>query len=288
MTITNKYGLPEPLVRAITKHTHRGAKYSATQLLKSPRQLALERRYDDQIVVDANERIWSLLGSALHNVVEQGEGDHQFAEVYMEEEIAGVTVSGTADLYDSEDKTITDYKSTSVYTIIYNSREEEWEQQLNIYAWLLRRAGFQVNGGRIVAILRDWQQTKAQFDKDYPQSQVVVVPIRMWMPDEAEWFVGSRVRMHEDAEKAADSELPYCTDSERWMTSTKWAVMKNGRKSAVRVFDDPFSADKVKNEGGPNHYIEVRKGSPRRCESYCPVAQFCNQYQEELNGVSRV
>ena len=27
--------------------------------------------------------------------------------------------------------------------------------------------------------------------------------------------------------------------------------------------------------------VEVALGKPVRCESYCPVAEFCNQYQEE-------
>lgn len=283
MKITNKQGLPETLVRAVQSHTHRGADYSATQLLKSPRQLWLERRHDENIEVDASDKIFSLMGTAVHYVAQVGEADHQFSETYMEEEIDGVTVSGTADLYDPETHTITDFKNTSVYTIIYDSRRDEWEKQLNVYAWLMRKAGFQVEQLEIIAILRDWQKTKANFDPNYPDSQVVVVKVNLWGEDDAEWYIRNRVELFESHRDTPDNELPLCTPEERWESETKYAVMKHGRKSAVKLYTDLNDAENHATQLGPNHYVEIREGTPRRCIDYCPAAPFCNQFQREAH-----
>lgn len=283
MTITNRFNLPETIVRAVSRHEHRGADYSATQLLKSPRHLWLERRHSEEIEEDVSDRIWALFGTAMHYIVERGEAEHQFSETYMTQEVNGVTVSGTADLYDTDLHKITDWKSTSVYSIIYGSRNEEWTQQLNIYAWLMRRTGFDVNELEIIAVLRDWSKTKSKFDKTYPQSQVVRVPIQLWSDDDAEWFVRSRVELHEGTRDTPDNDLPYCSDEYRWKSPDKFAVMKRGRKSAVNAqHTDIWSAQKQAEGLGPDHYVETRLSEARRCAEYCPVSRFCNQYQEEV------
>jgi hypothetical protein len=74
-----------------------------------------------------------------------------------------------------------------------------------------------------------------------------------------------------------DDELPLCTKSYRWAKPSKWALMKIGRKSAVKLYD---IEDEAKNEAynlGSNHYVEERKADEwKRCE-YCSAWKFCNQ-----------
>ena len=86
----------------------------------------------------------------------------------------------------------------------------------------------------------------------------------------------------ENFEKS-DDEIEPCTPEERWSTPTKWAVMKEGRKTAVKVcateeeaqsFIDDLEKDKDK------HTIEVRPGIDKKCEDYCPCASFCSYYKE--------
>lgn len=281
MKITNKYNLPEPIVRAIERHEHKGADYSATQLLKSPRQLWLERRHDNEIEVDATEMLWSLQGTAMHKVVEAGEAAHQFSETYMVEKIDGVSISGTADLYDAENKTISDYKNTSVWTIIYGSRKKEWTQQLNIYAYLMRRAGFEVKKLEVVAMLRDWQKKQA-LKHGYPSAQVAVVPLDLWSDADAEWFIRSRLELIESAKDLPDNQLPLCTDEERWKTEDTYAVKKDGVKKAVKLYDNMNDAENHATRLGPKHFVEQRTGEARRCQDYCPVSHLCNQYQSEV------
>ena len=71
--ITNKENLPKFLVQSIEywgKSHDSQADYSATELLDPPRIVALRRKFREQIEEDASDRIWSLLGSATHKVVE--------------------------------------------------------------------------------------------------------------------------------------------------------------------------------------------------------------------------
>jgi len=73
-----------------------------------------------------------------------------------------------------------------------------------------------------------------------------------------------------------------CTDDEVWRRDTKWALMKKNRKSAVKLFDSEEEAEKrLVSEKSKQFYIEHRKGEAIRCERYCNVQTFCNQYQQE-------
>lgn len=286
MTITNKQGLPTALVRVAERHTHRSADFSVTELEKSARQLWLQRRHDHEIETDISQMIYSIMGTAVHKLLEDGEGEHEFSETYMTQEVYGHTVSGTADLYDFETHTISDWKNTSVWSIIYDSRREDWTKQLNVYAWMFRKMGFQVDHAKIVAILRDWSATKAKFDPSYPQMQTIVVDIKLWTDEQVEKYVTERVEALSKHEDTPDDKLPHCTDEERWKDPDKFAVMKEGRKSAVKLHDNPFEAQKHAQELGPKHYVGHRPSEPRRCENYCAAAAFCNQYQEELRAKS--
>ena len=100
----------------------------------------------------------------------------------------------------------------------------------------------------------------------------------MWSPEEAEEFVKQRVSIHQ---KARDGDLPECTDEERWLRGEKYAVRKEGRKTAVRVFDQEEEAETFISalKDKDKHSIEHRKGINMRCESFCDVAEFCFQYQ---------
>ena len=87
-----------------------------------------------------------------------------------------------------------------------------------------------------------------------------------------------RVLIHK---RARDGDLPECTDEERWLRGEKYAVRKEGRKTAVRVFDLEEEAETFISalKDNSKHYVEHRRGVNMRCESYCDVAEYCFQYQ---------
>jgi hypothetical protein len=280
--LTNKKGLPETFVTALDRDYHKSADYSASQLLKPARMVHLENRHSSEIVEDVTDKIWALFGSAVHGVLQNGETDNQLVEQYMKSEIDGVTLSGMADLY--EDGIIYDYKVTSVWSYIYmEDKLQEWESQLNTYAYLFSKYGFELKGLKIVMILRDWQASKAKFDSNYPDCQVQIVPVNLWPAKKTLQHLKDRIKVYEDTKLLQDNELPECSFKERWGKPPKFAVMKNGRKSAVKVSDSKTAALSLIEAKGNDHYLEIRTGEQwKRCE-YCRVSAFCNQYQDRDN-----
>ena len=88
--------------------------------------------------------------------------------------------------------------------------------------------------------------------------------------------------MHRNAKVSADfgEELPACTAEEQWSSETSYAVKREGRKTAIRVFKTLEEATELaEKEKG---YVETRPGEPRRCVgNYCGVAQWCEQFKQE-------
>ncbi len=279
MKITNKFHLPPVIAAALkTNWYDKHDSISATSLINPPRIYYLRRRHADEITEDVSDRIWTLFGSSIHEVLQNTAMPDTLKEERLFLDIAGKTISGKFDVFDGD--ILTDYKVTSAWTIVFGSRKKEWEQQLNIYAYLLHNAGFSCNKLQIIALLRDWQKSKALQDSNYPQLPISVINLPLWDVEKQQEFITNRVMRFTAAEKKPDNELPLCTDEERWMSETVYAVKKPNRKSAIKLYKTLEEAEKrAKTEKGG--YVETRKGEPKRCKDYCPVKDFCNQYKEE-------
>ena len=166
----------------------------------------------------------------------------------------------------------------------------DWEQQLNCYAWLHQvHTGETIDQLNIIAVARDWNKRERQRrGGDYPVSAITVVEIPVWSYEEQTKFIEERVSLHQDSELSAllNDELPLCSDEERWKKEDTYRVMKKGRKTAVRVLPSLDDAEKYIKDGELTGVsIEHSKGECMRCTgNYCNVAEFCNQYQEEVNN----
>lgn len=267
---------------------------SVTQLITSPRIVLLQEVNKENLTVDVVDRVPALLGTAVHKIIEKGSKDipGHVVEERLFATVNGWKISGAVDLQvDHGDGTweINDYKVTSVYSVM--DEKIEWIQQLNCYAWLAAWSfGRKVTSLKIVAILRDWQRKQAELKPDYPQSQVVVVDIPLWTEEEQERFIVERVNLHQQAKKLFDKgePIPYCTNQERWLRGEVHAVMKEGRKSAIKLYEIQADAFSHADALGNGHSVEYRPGSPVRCAgNYCLVANWCRQYQEELGNIAR-
>ena len=289
MKITNKLGLPETIVNALRRpqYSKGGAHMSATELLSPPRMVQLRIKHADEIEMDAADMVWSLVGTAMHGVLEHGKGDDHIVEQRLHTEIDGWTVSGAVDLQTiKEDRiTISDYKTTGVWAVM--NEKKEWEQQLNIYAWLIERVKKSpVDAIEIVAFIRDWKRRDAEVKKDYPDAPVKVIPIELWPYENRETFVRERIHLHAEAMFSAQTggDLPLCSADDTWEKPTSYAVKKIGGVRANKVFYKREDAEKYLAEVGDKYEIEVREGERTRCGSYCNVAPFCSQYNEYLKG----
>lgn len=286
MKITNKTGLPQAFVQmAQSDYMPTPKRYSATALLKGIREVILERRHGDEIEQDVSDMIWLLFGTAVHSVLEhQTEGETEFKEAFVDMPVGDYTVSGRFDLYDAATETITDYKTCSVWKVIYGDYED-WRKQLLIYATIMNYCGFPVKHGQIVAIMKDHQKTKAKNDSSYPQLPVKTLLFDFKDSDfeEINAFIVERLSEIAAAEKLPDEELPVCTLDERFNSGDKYAVMKKGRKTALRVLDSAEAADEWKEQNGGD-YIELRPGEDKKCKDYCSACEFCSYYKEHVKG----
>lgn len=274
MKLTNKMNLPQPIVDAVRNDSYSSgdADASVTELLSPPRQAALKRAHREQITEDASERIYSLLGQMMHSLLERA-NKTGIAERRLSVTVEGWKVSGGMDaLYDHG--LLQDYKFVTAYKFKDGVAPIEYEQQLNIYAEILRQNGERVTALEIVGILRDWSKLEADRDPSYPQAQVVVVQVPLWSEDKAKAFLRERVILH----KQARASLPLCTAEDRWARPDRWAVMKPGAARAERVYDSKDEAEgHVAQKKGLT--IEHRPGENIRCQAYCSVSKFCTQYQ---------
>lgn len=283
MKITNKQGIPEPIYRALQQDWYGGEGEerfaSATELLLPPRIFALRKKHEAEIVRDAADMLHTLRGSAMHKVLEKAGDENCIIEKRLKATVCGEVISGGVDLYDKVKHRISDFKDTSVWTYIYGSRLEEWTRQVNIYAYLYELHRFPVDELSVILMFRDWSASKKEYDRKYPP-QCVELPLQRMETHQIKDFMERKVKSFKEALKLKDDALPCCTREERWKKPDKFAVMKKGRKSAVRVFDDEEKANDLLNDSSADHYIEVRVGaSGRCCPQYCDVCKWCDYYK---------
>lgn len=275
-TITNVHGLPQSIVAAVTADPYvGGGDISVTKLIDAPQIRTLMLKHKDEITTDVSERIWSLLGQAVHTILERAalRTEGMIAEDRLYANISGWQLSGQFDVMHMETGVLSDYKVTTVYKL---QNIDGWTQQLNVLRWLAHQNSITVNQLEIIAILRDWKKGEAERKPEsYPQTPIVRVEIPLWTLEEAEEFIIDRVQLHQYAQSG---RTVHCTDEERWYTGTQYALMKDGGKRALKLYDE-------RPEDVPEgHYVQERQGEYRRCASYCEVRAFCPQAQETRDG----
>lgn len=288
MKLTNKHGLPESIVNALRRpeYTKGKAHLSVTQLINSPKIVALSKKFQDELEQDVSEMVWSLFGSAIHKVLEHGKDQNHIVEQRLHSEVDGYRVSGAIDLQivSEAGRAIRDYKTCSVWSVM-NSKIE-WEQQLNCYAWLVEKVtGASVTDLGIVAIIRDWNRRDAARNEAYPPAPIKELPIPLWPMEQREQYIQSRVHAHAEAEFAIESEgdVPACTPEEMWEKPTTYALKKKGGVRALKVYLSQEEANQALDP--KTQEIEVRPGSRTRCESFCPVNHRCQQWRDYQESV---
>ena len=290
MKITNKQGLPAPFVALLARdfYTKGASQYSVTELMSPPKIRRMREQYDEEIEVDATELIASQLGTFMHSKLEGKAVEGYLNEERIFHSIDGITISGQIDIQEQTDDgiVIVDYKFVKAWSIQQHlaGKKDEWNIQLNIYKWLVETVKKQkVCGLKICAVAKDWS-ARGVTQEHYPQAPAVMIDIPMWDSVTTETYVRQRLDMHRFAKQAHEfgEELQPCTDEERWINETIYAVKREGRKTAIRVFKSIEEATELaEKEKG---YVEERKGEYKRCTGdFCGVSKWCKQYQGELN-----
>ena len=298
MKFTNASNLPKAIERAVSNDPYdsSGSDISTTRLIAPPRIRVLEKRNYDLLEEDVSDRIFSLLGQSVHHIIERAKTRKELSEkrlFYKDEKITnGWTLSGAFDLLNREGH-LTDFKVTSAWQVVHALKDgkPDWENQLNVLDFLCRKnpnelinykTKIKVKRLSVMAILRDWSLFQTMKSDNYPKKQVAMIPIRRWTEEEQDNYVRERIKIHQNAEKV--SKLPLCTATERWRKEDQFAVMKSGRKSALRLLDTrQLALDYLKSQNmveGVGCSIVERKGEDVRCQHYCKVNQFCDYFMK--------
>lgn len=247
MKITNNAGLPQSVFEALShdEYSDDGADISVTGLIDSPRIRVLRKIHDEKISLEADTLLASFLGKAFHKAIETRTKTGT-AERRLFIEVNGWKLSGGMDHY--HEGVLTDYKTATCFKTSLGcegGRIEEWENQLNVYAHILRKNGHPAHKLMLFCFFKDWNRrsfaTAVKSNKvfvpyqqgGYPDKTWVHFEVPLWSESQAEGYILKRVKMHQ----AAEEKLPLCSEKEIW------------------------------------------RGT--RCLSYCSVAEWCSQFREQ-------
>ena len=281
-----------------------GNDYSCTELLKPPRIVQLEKKYNAEIkarpltdqdilgILKAYQgtAIHSALQKSLYYFVQKNQKKGYMVERKLWDKILDRKIVGKFDLW--LNGALYDWKSTSVWKVIFG-QDKDYEEQLNIYAYLLRINDVKVNILYIIFWLTDWDKMRAQQGGDYPQMQIVQKRIKnLWTMKTQLEFLEYRIQMHKDNEGRPDEDLDDCLEEDMWSKPDKYAIQKPGSGRAVRVLDSRQDAKDYitnsTNKAKDTWTINKRCGSRMRCEQFCKVNEWCPQYKKFMEDKGEI
>lgn len=288
MKYTNIHNLPE-IVRLwleFDEYDYHPGVYSATRLMKPTRMVVLEKRHEDELETDITDVIAPRYGTALHDSFEKIDLPNCIQEKRFFAEIDGHKLSGKPDILEIVKTTfdLWDIKSTSAWTYVFKSREEDYRIQLSIYRWLVMNGKPEEDlgnipqvvsrHGKIIYMFTDWSKSKARQGGNYPPTRVLVEDVDMMSIEDTESYILGRLgAIHHYIDNPSES-LPRCTNEELWRRPL---VMKKGRKTAVKKFQKEAEALEFLAIMDENHYFEW--GEVNRC-NYCLATKWCEQFKE--------
>lgn len=221
-------GLPEPVFEWIlqiqSQYSKGNADISVTELINPPKVRVLTKRNYDNIVVKASTLLNVTVGNQVHDGIETA-CRTGISERRLSIDVKGWKISGGMDHYN--DGTLSDWKTANKWKTMLsadNGRLEEFENQLNVYAHILRSHDIPVNKLKVWIWFKDWNKGEhtsalkkgAIFDNyyksGYPEREWLHLDLKLWSHEEAKSYIEERVRLHQEAEKA----LPDCSPDETW------------------------------------------------------------------------
>ena len=288
---------------------------SATGLIKPLRQLVLSKQNPALLkTVDIADLVSTRMGSAIHKGCEDAWTDYNnvsnalrvlgasedgisrikinpetvpagvtpvYVEQRIEKEIDDFIISGKYDLV--LDGTLNDYKSTSVWSYIYDSNADSYIKQGSIYKWLspdkITDSYMNIN-----YIFTDWSAAKARMDtKSYPQQRVLAKKYSLWSREETQNWIQNKLAQYKLHSNTPQEGLLECTDEELWATEETFKYYKNPNKldRSTKNFKTMNEALARKSADGNVGIIKTVPGEVKACR-YCPVVGICTQAETML------
>lgn len=308
---TNNAGIPLSMAvfLAVDHYDYVPGVISATSLLKPIRQYILSRRVPaGENIPDVEDLISSRMGTAIHDGVEKAwlhhyqqamkdlgypqrvidrirvnpdpktvvEGD---IPVYMEirsfKEVNGVKVSGKFDFVGNGG--LEDFKSTSTYTWLHDTKDEDYVLQGSIYRWLNPEI-ITSDIFTIQFLFTDWSRAMTYRDPKYPPRRMMPRKFKLMPLADTEAYVINRLNQIAKYMDAPDDEIPECTDKELWRSTPEWKYYKNPKNKTRSTKNFTNQAEAIARwteDGGVGEVVEI-PGQVKAC-LYCPAFPVCKQ-----------
>ena len=304
MKYTNNHKISRVTAAALSTDDYHPGKgdYTPSSLIRPPYMARLLRENTDKVEVDVSDLGKLFTGNAVHALLEKIGNLPEFKDTMIVEKrfyamCQEFMIGPKLDIYEKDTCVLRDYKTTTVYKM---TTDDHWvfpdwpdvETQLNIEAWVLRANGMRVNKLEVEAFLTDWHKSRCDTDAHYPKKQIMTRKFDLWSDDKCFSYILTRCLMHEDAKILPLDRIPECTAEETWEKPTVFALMKQGRKSAVKLssneddlldhaFRKSFAgrgvAGIILNKG---YSIVKRIGTRTRCQDYCNASKFCPAFKK--------
>lgn len=322
MKITNEYNIALPLAVWLLHddydHVSEENYISATALMKPIRQIVLARRIPaSDHSMDISENLSRSMGTAIHDSIEKSwtknlvpkllklgipekvaqsvminpteeerAANPEGIACYMEQRsirsIGGYRVGGKFDMI--LEGRLYDHKTSSVYTYIKGTKDEDYALQGGIYRWL--------NPDKVIDdkiyinfVFTDWQKMMTK-TAGYPPIKAIEHPVTMLGYTETEQWIKAKLRELDRCWNLPESELPECTDKDLWRSEPKYKyyakpdTAKEGGR-ATKNFDDLVEANKYLGEQGKGIVVTV-PGEVKAC-NYCAGFDACTQKNRYFN-----
>lgn len=284
---------------------------SATALLKPIRQIILAGRVTGETLEDLSGRISMRLGHAIHDSIEHAwktgyvkalrklntpdkvieriainptpdDLKPDTIPVYIEQrghrKIGDWIVAGKLDM--SINGRLKDAKSTSVFTYIKGSKDEDYRLQLSIYKWI-HHDKITDNEGDIQFIFTDWRKSDVNTIAGYPPIRLLSHTVSLYSDAEVETWIASKIEDLIQYKDAPQDVLPRCTDEELWRSADVYKYYSDPNKTdgrATKNFDSIVEANNHLAEKGKG-IVKTVPGQVKAC-LYCPAFEICEQRKE--------
>jgi hypothetical protein len=282
---------------------------SVTSLLRPARQVILSQRVpQDEGLIDLMQMMPNRIGAAIHNAVEQawkrnhlqalkdlGYPDRVIQQVVVnpepgtplegkipvylerraERQVGPYIVSGKFDFVG--DGRVEDVKTTSVFTWMNSTNDDQYTWQGSMYRWLNPDI-ITKDHMAIQFIFTDWSKLRAMQDPRYPQArhQEKVFPLKSVQETEA--FVKRKIDLVMSLKNTPEPQLPLCNDAELWRAEPVFKYYKNPEKTqrSTKNFETMQEARIRFIEDGSIGLIKEVPGQVTACK-YCPAFPICTQ-----------
>jgi len=247
---TNKKMIPLHVVRGI-KHSWEYSKgdadFSVTELLQPPKVRALKIQHKDELVEDYSDNIASFIGTCVHKMLENANENSENLDTEMRINTE-VNVDGKSYII-SGCIDVIDHNENKIIDYKTTSAyavindKKDWDNQLNIYAWLYALA----------------------FEKKEMPSAEVVAFLKDWSK--------SRSKNSNTYPQSAVFTKPIIV----------WSMeeVENFIKERIRIHVDALTNTQDVICSDEDVWL-TSKGKANRCEDWCNVNQFCNQYKNYM------